>query len=176
MSETEPATAGRPSRGCLAIAAVFVLLLVMLGALAFDELLAVFSPEDEAGAQTESSTPAAGTPSAGGCLDDTGAFRTFAGSRPDAQPAVLDHVTLVCWQPTGELRAEATYAADINATSAGMTWLCRTLSGFVTGSGRTWQGFTVYSTSSATRGTPFLAGRTEGGTCDNPLHVGASTP
>jgi hypothetical protein len=33
----------------------------------------------------------------------------------------------------------------------------------------------VYSTSSATRGTPFLAGRFVGGTCDNPLHVAERT-
>lgn len=174
MSETEPTTTGRPSGGCLAIAAVFVLLLVLLGAVAIGELLSVFSTEDEPAAQSETSAPGTGTPpatTAGGCLDDIAAFRTYAGARADAQPAVLDHVTLVCWQPAGELRAEATYAGDINATSAGMVWLCRALSGFVTGSGRTWHGFTVYSTSAATPGRAFLAGPTEGGACTNPLHA-----
>ena len=59
---------------------------------------------------------------------------------------MVTSVSTVCWEPTGELRVGAAYAADVNPASAPMTWLCATLSGFIDGSGRTWQGFTVYST------------------------------
>ena len=175
MSETQPTEAGTKRTGCIAIAVVFVVLLVILGALGLNALLGVWSDEPEPTGQAASevsggtATPSV-IPSAGGCLDDTAAFRAFAGSRPDTQAAVLGRVTLVCWEPDGALRAEATYPGDINATSAPMTWLCRTFSGFVTDKGRPWHGFTVYSTNPATPGRPFLTGRTAGGACDNPLH------
>ena len=51
-----------------------------------------------------------------------------------------------------------------------MTWLCATLSAFITHTGRAWQGFTVYSTRSVTLGMSLLASRTAGGTCYNSQH------
>ena len=83
---------------------------------------------------------------------------------------MLDTVTLVCWEPTGQLRAETSLAADINATSASMTWLCATLSAFITDTRRAWRGFTVYSTHSATFGKALLTGTRPGRTCINPEH------
>jgi len=161
--------------GWIAVAVVFVVLLVILGAAGLNVLLGPSSDEPAGSGQAASDVPAgAATPSAaastGGCLDDTGAFRAFAASRPDTQAAVVERVTLVCWEPDGALRAEATYPADVNATSAPMTWLCRTFSGFVADSGRPWRGFTMYSTSPLTPGKPFLTARAAGGACDNPQH------
>lgn len=175
MSQARPAPAGTKRTGWIAIAVVFVVLLVVLGAVGFTVLRGVWSNESAVTGQAGPDVPggaatASATASAGGCLDDTAAFRVFAGSRPDTQAAVLERVTLVCWEPDGALRAEATYPGDINATSAPMTWLCRTFSGFVTDSGRPWHGFTVYSTNPVTPGKAFLTARTAGGACDNPLH------
>ncbi len=169
------AAAGRIKPGCLVIAAVFVLLLVLLGALAVSSLLEVWSHEPGPTAQTSQNAAsdradgsAAASPT--GCDDDTAGFDAFARPRAGTQTAVLDVVTLVCWEPTGQLRAEARLAADINATSAPMTWLCATLSAFITDTGRAWRGFTVYSTHSATLGKPLLTGITAGRTCTNPQH------
>ena len=170
MSET---TTGN-KQGCMIIGVIFVVLLVLLGALGLSYLLGAWSDEGTPSARNDAgqgrSTPSpSASPTGAACEDATAAFRTFAGPRP-GMSAVLERVTSVCWEPGGELRAEAAYAADINATSAPMASLCRALSEFVTGSGRTWRGFTVYSTSQVTAGKPFLAGPTEGGPCTNPQH------
>ena len=169
------ALAGRIKPGCVGIAVVFVLLLVLLGALSVNALLEVWSHEPGPTAQASqnaASDRADGSTGASptGCDDDTAGFFAFARPRAGTQAAVLGAVTLVCWEPTGQLRAEASFTADINATSAPMTWLCATLSAFITGTSRAWQGFTIYSTHSATPGKPLLTGMAAGGRCTNPQH------
>jgi hypothetical protein len=171
----DEAAAGRIKPGCLVIAVAFVVLLVLLGALSVSALLEAWSHEPGPAAQTglnAASDRADGSAGASptGCDDDTAGFDAFARPRAGTPMAVLDTVTLVCWEPTGQLRAEARFAADINATSAPMTWLCATLSAFITDTGRAWRGFTVYSTHSATPGKPLLTGMTAGRSCTNPQH------
>ena len=162
---------GQTRTGCLAIGVAFAVLLVLLGALAASELLGLWSDEPEAGAGpgTSAGATSAASPAAA-CTDDTAAFRGFAGPRAGTQAAVLDSLTLVCWQPSGELRVEARYPADVNATSASMRWLCATLSAFVAGTDRTPRGFAVYSTHPATPGRPFLVARAGDSGCANPQH------
>jgi hypothetical protein len=167
--------AGPPRPGYAALAAA---ILAALAALAI--LLAALSAtvwSDEPGPQTAIEVPSAApasshpaTASAVGCAVETAEFVAFARARAGAQAATLDSLTLVCWEPAGQLRADSSYAADVNATSAPMTWLCATMSAYITHTGRAWQGFTVYSTHRITPGRPMLTGRTPGGTCTNPQH------
>jgi hypothetical protein len=161
---------GRRS-GCLAIGVAFVALLVLLGAVSVSVLLGLWSDEPELGASAPpTGGPSPTGPAPTGCADDTAAFRAFADPDVRANARVLDSVTLVCWQPSGELRVEARYPADVNAESASMTWLCGTLSGFVADTGRTPRGFTVYSVHPATPGRPFLVAGAQDRTCTNPQH------
>lgn len=162
--------AGRVNTGCaVIIAVVFVLFLVLLGVLSVGSLLGVWEappPSDQGTSAGRTSAPPATSPS--GCEDETAGFRDFARPRAGTQGAVLYRVTLVCWEPAGTLRAETSYSADINITSVPMTWLCATISEFITASGRAWQGFTVVSTHQATPGWTVLASSTPGGACTRP--------
>jgi hypothetical protein len=167
------------SKGCMIIIGViFAVFFVLLGVIGIGELLGAWDPDQPPAAQSDgpppdrSDSPSPSPTGSAGCADATAAFRTFAGPRPGMSPEILDKVTSVCWEPTGELRAEAAYAADVNTTFGPIVTLCRTLSDFVAGSGRTWRGFTVYSSNQITPGKPFLAGATEGAPCTNPQRRG----
>ena len=155
--------------GCIAIGVAFTVLLVLLGALSVSVLLGLWSDEPPAsppqGAENRLSASAAPP-----CTQEIMAFKGFARSRSDVQTAVLDAVTLVCWQPSGELRVEARYPADINASSASMRWLCATLAEFAASADRAARGFTVYSTHAATQGRAFLVGNVQDRACTNPQH------
>jgi hypothetical protein len=162
------------NRGCLLIlTVVIVLLLILLGLLGIGALLGAWDPDELPTSQSQGPPPPPDPPrttAVATCADATAAFRSFAGPRPGMSATVLDRVTSVCWEPTGQLRADATYVADVNATSPPLAALCKALSDFVTDSGRQWKGFTVYSASQLTPGKAFLVGATEGGACTNPQH------
>ena len=169
--------AGRGNRGCLLIGAAFVLLLVILGALGLSALLGLWSDEPPPVAEQTAPNPdptsaPPGPSTAAACRDDAAAFRAYARPKLGSQVALLERVTAVCWEPAGRLRVEIEYAADVNATSAPMTSLCTTLSGFITEADRPWKGFTVYSTHTFTPGRPLLAGSTPDGKCVNPSQRG----
>ena len=175
MSETGTESAASTNRGCLLIlTVVIVLLLILLGLLGIDALLGAWDPDELPTSQSQGQPPPPAdqprTTAVATCADATGAFRTFAGPRPGMSPTVLNRVTSVCWEASGRLRADATFVADVNATSAPIAALCKALSDFVADSGRQWKGFTVYSTSQLTPGKEFLVGATEGGACTNPQH------
>ena len=101
--------------------------------------------------------PSSGPPAAG-CEDATAAFRASGGT---------DLVQRVCWEPTGSLRAQASPSADVEPGSPPMRAVCSALSAFVTGSGRAWNGFTVYSTHRFTPGRPMLTS-SQPGVCGRP--------
>jgi hypothetical protein len=103
-----------------------------------------------------------------GCQDDLSGFQAFAGPQSGPRRSTLDSVTLVCWEPTGALRVESKLSPDINVNAESVTWLCQTLAGQISRSGRPWKGFTVYSKHPAFDGQPMLAGRTPGGACTKP--------
>jgi hypothetical protein len=116
---------------------------------------------------TPSASPT-GTASAPGCVDDLAGFRAYAGPQTGARGAALASVTVVCWEPGGVLRVESGLSPDVSVSSESIAWLCQTLSGHISQSGRPWQGFTVYSKHPAFDGQPMLAGRTPDGTCTKP--------
>lgn len=87
------------------------------------------------------------------CEDATAAFRASGGS---------ELVQRVCWEPTGQLRAEAGFAVDAEPGSAPMRAVCTALSDFVGGSGKEWKGFTVYSTHRLSPGQAVLTSRQQG--------------
>jgi hypothetical protein len=157
-----------------------VVLAVLLGALGITLWLTRSGeqrpPAADNPAAAPGSTPPAASASAGpaapaDCGQTTAEFKTFAGPRPGMSAEILDRVTSVCWQPTGELRADATYPADVNATFGQVVTLCRALSDFITGSGRPWRGFTAYSTHQLTPGWEFLTAANPAGPCTNPQHT-----
>jgi hypothetical protein len=179
VSAIDSPAGGRSGRGPLMIGIIVVALLVLLGGLGIF-LLGGRSGDDPppapnnpgaAPASSGSAGPPASAAAPAGCADTTAAFRAFAGPRPGMSSEILDRVTSVCWEPTGELRAEATYAADVNATFGQIVTLCRTLSDFIAGSGRPWRGFTAFSTHRLTPGWEFLTATTQGGRCTNPQHT-----
>lgn len=104
----------------------------------------------------EATTSPSAPPAA--CEDVTPAFRAAGGP---------ELVQRVCWEPSGALRAEATASADIEPGSAPMRAVCTALSDFVTGSGKAWNGFTVYSTHRFTPGRAMLISR-QPGVCGRP--------
>jgi hypothetical protein len=145
--------------GCL----VWILSLLLLGGI----VVVIFFITDDSGpsepdpAGAGSPSPAASAtsaPPAAGCEDVTAAFRETGG--PDV-------VRRVCWEPTGQLRAEADLPADIEPRSAPMRAACTALSEFVAASGRDWKGFTVYSTHRFSPGQAMLAS-SEAGRCARP--------
>jgi hypothetical protein len=150
------------------IGIIFLVLLAALGWITWGTVLSGWSGDDIVVEETSSPGPTPSASPSPSCADDLAGFQGYANSRPDVQANVVTSVSTVCWESTGELRVEAAYTADVNPTSAPMTWLCTTLSGFIDGSGRTWQGFTVYSTRAPTQGRAMLTGRTAGGPCVNP--------
>ena len=118
-------------------------------------------------ADTPSDVPT-GTSPALACADDLAGFRAYAGSQTGSRGATLASVTLVCWEPSGALRVESQLSPDVGVNSESITWLCLTLSGHVSQSGRPWRGFTVYSKHPAFAGQPMLEGHSPGGTCTKP--------
>jgi hypothetical protein len=158
--------AGRANNATVVVVSIIVaILLVLLGLISCDELVAGLRGDPPA---VESPPGTTSTPSAApeaGCRDDLAGFRTFAGTQPGPRGAVLASITLVCWEPSGALRVESKLAPDIGLNSESITWLCQTLSGHISQSGLPWQGFTVYSKHPAFDGQPMLAGRTPGGAC-----------
>jgi len=89
----------------------------------------------------------------------------MAGDIPRLRGSEL--VQRVCWEPTGQLRAEAGLAADVEPGSAPMRAVCTALSDFVAGSGREFKGFTVYSTHRITPGLAMLTS-SQPGQCGPP--------
>jgi hypothetical protein len=103
-------------------------------------------------------SPSASPSTAAGCEDATAAFRTSGGS---------ELVQRVCWEPTGHLRVESGLAPDAEPGSAGVRTMCTALSDFVTGSGKAWKGFTVYSTHRLSPGRAILTS-SQPGQCARP--------
>jgi hypothetical protein len=123
--------AGRPRPGYATIVAA---ILAALAALAI--LLAALSAtvwSDEPGPQTAIEAPSAGPPAVTPRQPPRAAPTTQPSSSRSPVRAPVPgrdprHLTLVCWEPAGQLRADSSYSADANATSAPMTWLCATMS------------------------------------------------
>jgi hypothetical protein len=107
-----------------------------------------------AGAAT--SQPSSATPA--GCEDATAAFRAAGGSQL---------VQRVCWEASGHLRAEAGFSVDAEPASPPMRTICTALSDFAAGSGKAWQGFTVYSTHQLSPGRAILTS-SQPGQCARP--------
>jgi hypothetical protein len=149
--------------GCLAWA--LALLLV------FGVVVTVFvitgddEPPTTAGPSAASAGPATSAPAAR-CEDATAALRDFArGQAGGREEFVVEAITGACWDASGELRADLDVPADIEARSAPMRWLCGTLSDFVAGSGRPWEGFTAKSSSRLSPGRTLLVGSEPDAAC-----------
>jgi hypothetical protein len=164
---------GRANTGLLVIILVIIAILLglVVGVVSCTDIFeALRTTESRPAATGAPSTTTTGTTPAPECVDDTAAFRTFAGPQSGPRGAALASVTRVCWEPTGALRVESRLSIDVNASSTPMTVLCRKLSDYISQAGRPWRGFTVYSKHPAFDGQPLLSGRTPGGACTKPQH------
>ncbi len=148
---------GRFHPGCLGLILAAVLGGGLLAAalLFFDRT----DGDESAGSPTTSASPSP----ASDCVDATAQFQQTAPA-DDA----LARVRRVCWQESGQLRAEIDYPADIEAASPPMRWLCTALTSFIAGSDRPWNGFTAYSTATVSPGQVVLSRTEQDQACVNP--------
>jgi len=83
---------------------------------------------------------------ADGCAAATDAFHRRYDGAKGVGGALVGKVERACRRPDGSLRFEADLAADLALAWPPTRVLCTALSDFVASGGRTWNGFTVYST------------------------------